>query len=98
MFFFVIFLGLVSFLATRIRRSADDIRVIPRREGALSAVLGFLALPILEFGRWLAQNIRQINILLFFMDRVLEAPFKLLIDIAEEWFDFVRDRREEIVK
>ncbi|MFH1354256.1 MAG: hypothetical protein ABIH36_03115 [bacterium] len=98
MFFFVIFLGLVSFLATRIRRSADDIRVISRREGALSAILGFLALPILEFGRWLAQNIRQINVLLFLMDRVLEAPFKLLIDIAEEWFDFVRDRREEIIK
>lgn len=98
MFFFVIFLGLVSFLATRIRRSADDIRIIPRREGALSAILSFLALPVLEFGRWLAQNIRQLNVLLFLMDRVLEAPFKLLIDIAEEWFDFVRDRREEIIK
>jgi hypothetical protein len=32
------------------------------------------------------------------MDRILEAPFKLLIDVTEEWFDFVRDRREEIVK
>ena len=28
MFFFVIFLGLVSFLATRIRRSADELRII----------------------------------------------------------------------
>ncbi len=98
MLFFVIFLGLVSFLATRIRRSARDLRVIPQREGAVSTILSFLTLPILEFGRWLAQNIRQVNILLFLMDRVLEAPFKILIDIAEEWFDFVRDRREEIIK
>lgn len=98
MFFFVIFLGLVSFLATRIRRSVDDLRVIAKGESAFSALTSFFALPILEFGRWLAQNIRQINILLFFMDRVLEAPFKILIDITEEWFDFVRDRREEIVK
>ena len=98
MFFFVIFLGLVSFLATRIRRSVDDLRVIPRREGAISVFTSFLALPVLEFGRWLAQNIRQLNFLLFLMDRVLEAPFKLLIDVTEEWFDFVRDRREEIVK
>lgn len=98
MFFFVVFLGLVTFLATRIRRSVDDLRIIPHTETALSAVLSFLALPVLEFGRWLAQNIRQLNVLLFFMDRVLEAPFKLLIDVTEEWFDFVRDRREEIIK
>ncbi len=98
MFFFVVFLGLVSFLATRIRRSADDLRVIAKGDTAFSALTSFFALPVLEFGRWLAQNIKQLNILLFFMDRVLEAPFKILIDITEEWFDFVRDRREEIVK
>ncbi len=98
MFLFIVFLGLVSFLSTRIRRSADDLRTVPRREGAISAIVSFLSLPVLEFGRWLAQNIRQINVVLFLMDRVLEAPFKLLIDIAEEWFTFVRDRREEIVE
>lgn len=98
MFFFVVFLGLVSFLATRIRRSVDDLRVIPKGETAFSAITSFFALPVLEFGRWLAQNIKQLNVLLFLMDRVIEAPFKILIDITEEWFDFIRDRREEIVK
>jgi hypothetical protein len=97
MLFFIVFLGLVSFLATRIRRSVDDLRITSRNEGAISAIFSFLSLPILEFGRWLAQHIRQLNVILFLMDRVLEAPFKILIDIAEEWFDFVRDRREEIV-
>ncbi len=93
---FVVFLGLVSFLSIRIRRSVDSVRVLPKREGAISAVVSFLSLPILEFGRWLAENISQVNVALFFMDNVLEAPFKLLIDVTEEWFSFVRDRREEI--
>jgi hypothetical protein len=97
MFLFIVFLGLVSFLSVRIRHSVDEIRVIQRREGAISAVFSFLSLPILEFGRWLTQNISQLNIVLFLMDRVLEAPFKLLIDIIEEWFIFVRERKEEIV-
>ncbi len=96
MFMFVMFLGLVSFLAMRIRRSVNQIRLIPAREGALGAFVTFLSLPILEFGRWLAQNIQQLNVFLFFMDHILEAPFKILIDIIEEWFDFVRDRQEEI--
>jgi hypothetical protein len=97
MMFFVVFLGLVSFLSVRIRRSVDDIRLLPKSEGAFSAVFSFLFLPVLEFGRFLTQNISQLNVILFVMDRVLEAPFKLLIDIIEEWFAFVRDRREEIV-
>lgn len=93
---FVVFLGLVSFLSTRIRASVDAVRVIPQREGAFGAMFSFLSLPVLEFGRFLAQNISQVNIALFLMDSVLEAPFKLLIDVTEEWFSFVRDRREEI--
>ncbi|MEX1997640.1 MAG: hypothetical protein WEA04_03115 [Candidatus Andersenbacteria bacterium] len=93
---FVVFLGLVSFLSIRIRHAVDVVRVVPKREGAITAIISFLSLPVLEFGRWLAQNISQINVALFIMDRVLEAPFKLLIDVTEEWFAFVRDRREEI--
>jgi hypothetical protein len=97
MFVFIVFLGLVSFLATRIRRAYIQLRLVPRREGAIAASFSFLSLPILEFGRWLTEHLSQVNVALFLMDRILEAPFKLLIDVIEEWFAFVRDRREEIV-
>ncbi len=97
MFMFVMFLGLVSFLAIRIRRSISAVRIIAARESAFGALLTFLSLPVLEFGRWLATHISQLNVALFFMDRILEAPFKILIDIVEEWFTFVRERKEEIV-
>lgn len=96
-FFFVVFLGLVSFLAIRIRRSTDEIRALPKRDSALITIGTFLALPVLEFGSYLSRHIRQINLLLFLLDRILEAPFKLFIDIFEEWLVFVRDRKEEIL-
>lgn len=96
-FLFIVFLGLVMFLSFRVRRAVDDLRLEPEREGFLSTLFSFIGLPVLEFGRWLARNIQQINVFLFFMDRVLEAPFKLLIDVIEDWFAFVRDRKEEIV-
>ncbi len=96
MLLFVVFLGLVVFLAFRVRRAVDEVRVETEREGFFSTLFSFIGLPILEFGRWLARNIRQLNVLLFLMDRVLEAPFKLLIDVIEDWFSFVRDRKEEI--
>ncbi|MBI3255947.1 MAG: hypothetical protein HYZ63_03170 [Candidatus Andersenbacteria bacterium] len=94
---FVVFLGLVSFLATRIRRQVEDIRVLPKKEGAFGLFVSFLSLPILEFGRYLTAHISQLNVFLFLMDLVLEAPFKFFIDVIEEWFTFIRDRKEEIV-
>lgn len=94
---FVVFLGLVSFLAMRIRRSVEDIRVLPKKEGAFGLLISFLTLPILEFGRYLTTHISQLNVFLFLMDLVLEAPFKFFIDVIEEWFTFIRDRKEEIV-
>lgn len=97
-FFFVVFLGLTSFLAFRIRRSIREVQLVRRREGAISAVFTFLTLPMLEFGRWLSTGISQLNIVIFVMDLIIEAPFKLLIDVAEEWFVFIRERKEEIVE
>ena len=97
MFMFVMFLGLVTFLAFRIRRSLSEMIILPARSGTVSTFFSFLTLPVLEFGRWLAVHIQELNVALFFMDRVLEAPFKILIDVTEEWFSFVRERREEIV-
>ena len=96
MFIFVMFLGLVTFLAIRIRRSLNRIRVLSGSESTITTLIGFLSLPILEFGRWLAKKVRDWNIFLIIMDRVLEAPFKFLIDVLEEWFIFVRERRDEI--
>ncbi|MGH9858280.1 MAG: hypothetical protein ACRD4B_10590, partial [Acidobacteriota bacterium] len=96
MVLFVMFLGLTSFLALRIRRSVADIQVVPTREGLISSLVTFVSLPILRFGHWLATNISQINILIFIMDLIIEAPFKLFIDVIEEWFIYVREKKEEI--
>ena len=84
-------------MTTTIRRSVVAVRVVKRPEGAISSIISFLSLPVIEFGRWLALQVSKINVPLILMDRILEAPFKIFIDVLEEWFGFVRDRREEIV-
>ena len=71
--------------------------MVTGREGALGSLISFLSLPVIEFGRWLALQVSKINVPLILMDRVLEAPFKIFIDVLDEWFAFVRDRKEEIV-
>lgn len=96
-FFFIVFLGLVSFFGLRLRRLMRDIRVVAPREGVLSSLLDFLTLPLVDLGRQIALHASQINVFLFLLDAVIEAPFKVLVGIVEEWFAFIREKKEELV-
>lgn len=96
-FFFVVFLGLVSFLGLRLRSSIRELRIVAPREGAMSVLIDFFTLPIIDLGRQIALRASQINVFLFILDAIIEAPFKLLIGLAEEWFAYLRERKEELV-
>ncbi len=96
-FFFVIFLGLVSFLGIRLRSAMRELRVVVPREGVLSSLFNFLTLPVLDLGRQISLRASQINVFLFLLDAVIEAPFKVLIGLVEEWFTYLRERREDLV-
>jgi hypothetical protein len=43
------------------------------------------------------KGVAKINIFTVIFDFFIEAPFKLIIDIVEEWIKFTKDRKEEII-
>jgi len=96
-FFFVVFLGLVSFLGLRLRSSMRELRVVVPQQRVIGALLDFLTLPMIDLGRQIALRASQINVFLFLLDAIIEAPFKLLIGLVEEWFTYLRERKEELV-
>jgi hypothetical protein len=96
-FYFIMFLALVSFLGLRLRSAMRDFRVITKKQGLSSFVVDFLTVPIIDFGRELSMRATQINIFLFIMDALIEAPFKVVLGLIEEWFSFVRERKEDLV-
>lgn len=93
---FLFFLVLVSFFGIRIRRSVRVLFVENRRENLLNFILDFFFIPIAIVGKWLSNNFSKINVFMFIMDFVLEAPFKVLVEIAEQWTRYVRERKEDI--
>ncbi len=95
-FFFFFFLSVVSFLAFRIRQSANDLLVTTKKEGMLSTIIDFLFLPFLKIGHWLAETFTGINFFLFFLDFIIEAPFKLVLEVLGNWIDFVKKKKEEL--
>ena len=94
---FLFFLTLVSFFSLRIRKVAREMYIIEKRESIFSFIIDFFYVPIIEVGKWLNEKFSRINFFIFILDFIIEAPFKIFVDIAEEWTKYVKERKEEIM-
>jgi len=94
---FLFFLTLVSFFSLRIRKVAREMYIVESRENIFSFIIDFFYVPIIEVGKWLNEKFSRINFFVFVLDFIIEAPFKIFVDIAEEWTKYVKERKEEII-
>ncbi len=92
---FIFFVSLVTFFAFRISQVAREYR-LREAEGPLVPVMDFFFLPILSLGKFLSKGLARLNIFTAVFDFFIEAPFKLIFEVLEEWISFVRARKEEI--
>lgn len=96
MVIFIFFMSLVSFFSIRISQSARELHIVEKKENLFTFLKDFFSLPILHFGRWLSNNLSKINFFVILFDFVIEAPFKVLISIIEEWTSYVEEKKEEL--
>ncbi len=93
---FLLFLSLVTFFGIRIRQSSKEVVLPTVKRGIFGAIIDVFTLPIVRAGRWISLRTPRINVFLFFMDFIIEAPFKMAIEVIESWLTFVREKREEV--
>jgi hypothetical protein len=93
---FLFFLSLVSLFAYRIRLRSKELNVLPPKRGLIRALWGFLTIPILDAGKWMSIRFAKINVFIFVLDFVIEAPFKAFIKVTEEWVNYVHEKKEEL--
>jgi len=96
MLVFLLFLSLVSLFAYRIRRLSQELIVTPPKSGLIRALWSFMTIPILHAGKWMSGKFAQLNIFIFILDFVIEAPFKSFIKITEDWMNYVNEKKDEI--
>jgi hypothetical protein len=92
---FVFFITLVSYFGYRIRQIAKQYK-LKDEEGFFKPFLDIFFMPILSVGRSLSRGLAKLNFFTVLFDFFIEAPFKLIIEIVEEWISFVRSKKEEI--
>ena len=96
MLLFLLFLSLVTFFGLKVRQGANELLVMDDHPGIISAFFTFLFIPIIRAGRWISVKFSKINVFVFFFDMFIEAPFKLIIDVFEDWSTYIKEKREEI--
>ncbi len=92
---FFFFLSTISFFAFRIRSSFKELVVGEEDSNFVSTIFDFFMLPFIKLGRAISTGLREINIFTFLFDIILEAPFKMILEIVEEWLSFLREKKEE---
>lgn len=93
---FLFFLSIVSYFGIRTRKIAKEYVVIEHRENVLTFLLDLFSYPIIRVGHWISLKSSQINIFVFIFDFIIEAPFKILIEVFEDWFSYIKEKKEEI--
>jgi hypothetical protein len=95
---FFMFLSLVLLFGYRIRYTTTDIRVHDENEGFFSHLTTIISLPFLKMGAFLSKSLSKINVLMVFLDFLIEAPLKNVIEVFDEWSTFVKEKKQEVVE
>lgn len=93
---FIFFISVVTFFSYRIKQIAKEYRLI-EKDSIFKPLTDFFFMPILSLGKIFSQGVSKLNVFTFIFDFIIEAPFKLIIEVIEEWISFVRARKEEIM-
>ncbi|PKM88859.1 hypothetical protein CVU83_00985 [Candidatus Falkowbacteria bacterium HGW-Falkowbacteria-2] len=94
---FLFFLAFVSFFSIIVTRGVKELLVVEKKENLPSFLLDLFYMPIIMAGKWLSQNASKVNVFIFIFDFIIEAPFKIIVDVAEEWTKYIKERKDNMV-
>lgn len=94
---FLFFLAFVSFFSIITTKGVKDLVVIEKRENIFTLLLDLFYMPIIMVGKWLSSNVSKVNVFIFVFDFIIEAPFKIIVEVAEDWTRYVKERKDNMV-
>lgn len=92
---FIFFLTLISSFGFRIRTIAKKWQIPAENERFFSLLWSLFTMPIIKTGRWLSRRFATVNIFVFFMDFILETPFKFILGTFDSFISFLKDKEED---
>jgi len=95
---FFFFVCLVLLFGFRVRWTAQELMVTDQKQSLWETIINLLALPFLDVGFKLSATLSKFNFIIFFLDFLIEAPLKSIIQAIGEWASLIRKKQEEVVE
>lgn len=95
-FFFIFFLVLVLYFGFRIRHTARKMVLAEEPDGILWSLFELFVLPFVSFGRWITIKFDGINVIVFFLDMIIEAPLRLTLEFLDSFSLVLKEKKDEI--
>jgi nitrate reductase NapE component len=92
----LLFISIVSFFAVRITENTRQLMVVERAVGPIGLLFDIFTLPIIKAGKVVSSEFDRWNVFVFIMDYIIEAPFKNILHVTDEWVSFMREQKDEI--
>lgn len=92
----IIFIALILFAGTAIRKRSRELAVEDEKEGFFSFIGDILLLPIMGLGRWLSMKWKKYNAFTAFFNAMIDMPFSVFVEFIERWRYFIKEKKEEI--
>ena len=93
---FIFFLVFVSFFIIRIKRVTNELKITEDKESFWLILFDVFTLPVMAVGKWLSEKFSKVNVFVFLLDFIIETPFKFFVDMAEDWTNYVKERKSQI--
>lgn len=94
---FMFFLAFVSFFSIVVTKDVKNLIIVQKRDSFFGFLIDLFYMPIIAVGKWLSGKASKLNFFVFIFDFIIEAPFKVLLDIAEDWTRYVRERKDNML-
>ncbi len=95
-FIFIIFLSLIAFSGTKIRKNAKELHMIDEKENILFVFIDPFAVPIIQLGKWLTVRWKKYNIISVIFSALIDMPFLTFVTFLEQWRYFLREKKDKI--
>lgn len=93
---FVFFMATASFLAYRIKQSANAYKAYEDRQNLFSVFFDLMFMPIVYLGRRFTEGVSKFNVFLMVFDFMIEMPIKSIFAFSEEWLLFLKFQKEKL--
>ncbi|MDP2664193.1 MAG: hypothetical protein Q8P08_02030, partial [bacterium] len=82
-FIFIVFVSLIAFAGTKIRRRARELQVIKEKENFFYFLIEVFSIPITQLGKWLSTRWTRYNAIARFFSSLIDLPFQVFIEFLE---------------